>query len=129
MERDFVVFLIFAAVIIGVGGQAWVSWLDHKRRVQALDVIKAAIEAGREPPAQLYEQIAPNPFSSIGLSRRPWAEAVLFAAVAIGFWIAFGASAGEDREKYLLVASIMSASSVGCFALAMFRPGQRRDDQ
>lgn len=131
MERELVVFFILFAVTIGVGAQAWTSWLEHKRRTRALDVIKAAIEAGREPPQQLYDQLSGDsgPYNSLGLSKRPWAESVIFAAVAMGFWVAFMNASGEDQEKFLLVATIMSVSALGCLALAAFPPGQRRDDK
>lgn len=129
MDRTIVALIIFAAIAIGVAAQAWVSWLDHQRRTKALDVIKAALEAGKEPPPQLYEQLEQNPYGSMGMSKRPWGEAVIFGAVAAGFWIMFGfAEPGDAREKMMLVASIMSAFAAGCLALAMFTPGQKRDD-
>lgn len=129
MEREMVAAFILAAVVIGVSAQAWVSWLDHKRRTKTLDVIKSAMEAGREPPRELYAQLEAGPYASLGLSNRPWGEAAVFAAVAIGFWIAFGAQPeGDQREKLLFVAAFMSAMSIGCAALALFRPGQRRRD-
>jgi hypothetical protein len=129
MESSSVAALIAAAIFVGVGLQAWMSWLEHKRRTQALDVIKAAIEAGREPPQQLYDQLEPEPYASFGLSKRPWGEAIMFAALAIGFWIAcVMADAGDQRDRFMLVAAVMSAAAAGCAALAIFRPGQRKSD-
>lgn len=129
MESTTVAAFIFGAVAVGMGAQAWVSWLEHRRRTKALDVIKAAIEAGREPPQQLYDQLEAEPYANMGLSKRPWGEAILFGTLALGFWIAFGvADGGGQREKYLLVAAVMSAASAGCLALAIFRPGQRKHD-
>lgn len=128
MERWMVAAFIFAAVSIGVIAQAWVSWLDHQRRSKALDVIKAAMEAGREPPQQVYDMLEHNEYASMGFSRRPWAEAVIFAAVAIGFWVAYGVETGDSRGKYLFIAAFMSAASVGCAALALFNSGRRPHD-
>jgi hypothetical protein len=130
MDRTWVALFIFAAVTVGMLGQAWASWLDHKRRDKALDVIKAAMEAGREPPPQLYEQLESEPYASMGMSKRPWGEAIVFGAVAIGFWVAYAmADDGDARQKAMFVAALMSAFSVGCVALAIFRPGQnKRDD-
>ena len=129
MESTMVAVFLFGAVFVGMAAQAWVSWLEHQRRSKTLDVIKAALEAGREPPQQLYDQLEPEPYSNLGLSKRPWGEAILFATLAIGFWIAFGvADAGDQRDKYLLVAGVMSAAAIGCAALAIFRPGQRKHD-
>ncbi|HRO04694.1 MAG TPA: DUF6249 domain-containing protein [Terricaulis sp.] len=129
MDRWEVAALILAAIVVGMGSQAWVSWLDHQRRSKALDVIKAAIEAGREPPKQIYEQLEVNAYASMGFSKRPWAEAVVFGAVGAGFWIMFAMSEpGDGREKMMLVAALMSAFSVGCVALAVFAPGQKPND-
>ncbi|HRK63849.1 MAG TPA: hypothetical protein PLN53_05595 [Terricaulis sp.] len=130
MDRWEVAALILVAVVIGIGGQAWVSWLDHQRRSKALDVIKAAIEAGKEPPKQIYEQLEANHYANMGFSKRPWAEAVIFGAVGVGFWVMFGlAEPGDQRDKMMFVAAIMSAFSIGCVALAIFAPGQKpRDD-
>lgn len=131
MERWVVAAFIFAAVSVGMAAQAWISWLDHKRRSKALDVIKAAIEAGREPPRELYEQLESSSLAGLGFSKRPWGEAIMFAAVAIGFWFAFGAAGdAETREKFMLVAAIMSVTAVGCAGWALFAPGRRtRDEQ
>jgi hypothetical protein len=130
MDRWMVAAFIFAAIAVGMGAQAWVSWLDHQRRSKALDVIKAAIEAGREPPKELYAQLEHNAYGGMGFSKRPWGEAVIFGAVGIGFWIMFGFTApGDARDKALFIAALMSAFSVGCLALAIFAPGQKpRDD-
>lgn len=129
MESSSVAALIAAAIFVGVGLQAWMSWLEHKRRTQALDVIRASLEAGREPPQQLYDQLEPAPYANLGLSKRPWGEAIMFATLAIGFWIAFGiADAGDQRDRFMIVAAVMSAAAAGCAALAIFRPGQRKSD-
>lgn len=129
MESTTVAAFIFGAVAVGMGAQAWVSWLEHKRRTKTLDVIKAALEAGREPPQQLYDQLESEPYANLGLSKRPWGEAILFATLAIGFWVAVGfADASDQRDRFVLVAAVMSAASAGCLALAVFRPGQRKHD-
>lgn len=131
MDRMTVALFVFAAIAVGMIGQAWASWLDHKRREKTLDVIKAALDAGKEPPPQLYAQLEAEPMAGLGLSKRPWTEAVIFGAVAIGFWIAYAmADEGGDRDRALFVAAFMSAFSLGCLALALFRPGQNnRDDR
>lgn len=130
MDRTMVAAFIFAAIAVGVIAQGWVSWLDHQRRSKALDVIKAALEAGKEPPKELYAQLeSSSGMGEMGLSKRPWTEAVIFGAMGIAFWIVYAMNAGEDaRDKYLLVAAIMSATSLGCFALAFFRSQKPNDD-
>lgn len=128
-ERWMVAAFIFLAVSVGVIAQGWVSWLEHQRRTKTLDVIKAAIEAGREPPPQLYEQLETDPMQQMGLSKKPWGEGFMFAALAAGFWIAVAAGDAEDRNKFLLVAGVMSAAAVFCFGLAAFRSQRKRDDE
>ena len=130
MDRWEVALLIVIGVAIGMGAQAWSSWLDHQRRTKTLDVIKASLEAGREPPRELYAQLEQNAYAGAGLSKRPWAEAVIFGAVGVGFWIMFAlADPSDQRDKFLFVAAIMSAFAIGCVALAIFTPGQKpRDD-
>lgn len=126
MERWLVAMFILVAVAIGMGAQAWVSWLEHKRRTQAMEIIKAAIEAGREPPALIYEQLqkAEPLESSMWFPKKPWGEALLFAAVGAGFWVAY--LGGERELRYLIVATIMSVVALGCLALALLRG---RDDK
>ena len=58
MQGWVVAALIFAAVAIAMAAQAWASWLEHKQRMRALDVIKAAVDAGKEPPPALYENLS-----------------------------------------------------------------------
>ena len=57
-----------------------------------MDVIKAALEAGKEPPAIVYEQIAKD-----GQTKAPWSEVVVFTALGFGFWIAY-AQRGARRQ-------------------------------
>jgi hypothetical protein len=76
----------------------------------------------------VYEQIEGNAYVNMGLSKRPWGEAIAFGALGIGFWIAY-AFDPTDNERFVIIASVMSAVSIGCFLLAIFRPGQQRDDK
>jgi ABC-type transport system involved in cytochrome c biogenesis permease subunit len=124
-----VALLIFAAVAAGMGAQAWVSWLEHQRRNKALDVIKAAIEAGREAPPQVYEQLET---AARGEAAKPWSEVVVFAALAVGFWLAFAlAPESDNRTAFFVIAVAMSVTSVGALAIALFRsrPPSGRDDR
>lgn len=113
-----VAFFIFAAVTISMVGAGWSQWLEHKRRSQAMDVIKAAIEAGKEPPAIVYEQI-----QKTNQAKAPWSEVVVFTALGFGFWIAFSQADGDSRTAFLVVASTMTVTALGCLALAIMRPG------
>lgn len=120
MEKWMVALFISAAVAVGMAAQAWVSWLDHKRRSQALDIIKACVQAGRDPPPQVYDELRAG-----GEPKPPWTEVVLFGALGAGFWIA-GALAEPDRRlAFLVIAAAMTATALGCLVLALKRPGSK----
>lgn len=124
MENWMVALFILAAVALAGLGAGWSQWLEHRRRSQAMEVIKAAIEAGREPPQILYEQLG----KSERETKAPWTEVVLFSALGFGFWIAY-ANATEVRQvPYLVIASTMTVTALGCLALAIMRPGRASKD-
>lgn len=123
MEEWMVALFIFGAVAVAMMAAAWSQLLEHHRRKQAMEVIKAAIEKGVEPPAVIYEQIA-----SAGQPKPPWSEVVVFTSLALGFWIAYAQAAPDDKTPFLVVAATMSATALGCLALAVIRPGRGRND-
>lgn len=131
MDRVEIVLLVLALVLLAAGQQTWMSWLEHKRRTKALEAIKAAYEGGRDPARELFDQLEGEPYAMLGLSKKPWAEAIVFSAVAAGLWIAYATGAtGEREQAFLLIAAMMTLFSLICVALAVFRPGQRpRDGQ
>lgn len=119
-----VTFFIFGAVTISMISAGWAQLLEHHRRKQAMEVIKAAIEAGREPPQIVYDQLGQ------GGQKPPWSEVVVFTALGFGFWIAFANAEGESRVAFLVVAATMTVTALGCLALAIMRPGSRgKDDE
>ncbi len=125
VEKWVVAAFIFGAVSVAMVGAAWAQWLEHKRRSQAMDVIKAAIEAGREPPAIVYEQI-----KKAGQTKPPWGEVVVFSGLGFGFWVAYANAAPDDKVQFLVVAATMTATALGCLALAITRPdGGGKDDE
>jgi hypothetical protein len=105
-------------------GQGFASLLEHQRRKQAMDVIKAAIEAGKEAPPIVYEQLRAK-----GTGQAPWSEVVVFTALSFGFWLAYGtADESGERTAFLVVAATMTVTALGCLGLALMRPGGRKDD-
>ena len=119
-----VAFFIFGAVTVSMIGAGWAQLLEHNRRKQAMEVIKAAIEAGREPPQIVYDQLGQSS------QKPPWSEVVVFTALGFGFWIAFAQSDGSSRTAFLVVAATMTVTALGCLALAIMRPGGRgKDDE
>jgi hypothetical protein len=121
MEDWKIALFIFGAVTIAMVGQGWMSLLEHNRRKQAMEVIKAALQAGREAPPVVYEQLRAN------RSKPPWAEVVVFTALGFGFWIAFSQADGDQRTAYLVVAATMTVTALGCLGLAIMRPGDPKD--
>jgi hypothetical protein len=124
-ENWMVALFIFGAVTIAMIGAGWAQFLEHQRRKQAMDVIKAAIEAGKEAPPIIYEQL-----SKAGQTKPPWSEVVVFGALGFGFWIAFANADGDNRTAFLVVAATMTVTALGCLALAITRPdrGGAKDD-
>lgn len=123
LEKWMVAAFIFGAVTVGMLGAGWAQWLEHKGRSQAMDVIKAALEAGKEPPAIVYEQI-----NRVGRSKPPWGEVVVFSALGFGFWIAYANAEADDKTAFLVVAATMTVTALGCLALAIMRPGDGGKD-
>lgn len=124
MENTTIMLFIFGAVAIGMIGQGWVSLLEHQRRRQTLDVIKAALQAGKEPPAELYALLKND-----SAQRAPWGEAFVFGVLAVGFWLAFALMGGERRMAFLVIAATMTVTSLGSAAFVLMRPGRSRDDE
>ena len=121
-DRWLVALFIFAAVTVGMIAQGWASLLEHQRRRQAMDIIKAAIEAGKEPPQIVYDQL-----SKADAPKQPWTEVVLFGALGAGFWIAYANAEADSRTAFLVVASTMTFTAIGCLVLALTRGG--KDDE
>lgn len=125
-ENWMVALFIFGAVTVAMIGAGWGQYLEHQRRKQAMDVIKTALEAGKEAPPIIYEQLG-----KASQSKPPWSEVVVFSALGFGFWIAFANADAEDRTAFLVVASTMTVTALGCLALALVRPdrGSDKDDE
>jgi hypothetical protein len=124
MDNQSIILLIFGAIAIGMVGQGWVSFLEHQRRRETLDVIKAALQAGREPPPELYALLRKD-----AGSRAPWGEAFVFGVLAIGFWLAFALLGEERRMAFLVIAATMTVTALGSLGVALMKPGQSHDDE
>lgn len=119
MENWAIALFIFGAVAVGMIGQGWVSFLDHQRRTQTLDVIKAMLAAGKDPPQQLYDQL-----TQANQTKPPWSEVVVFTTLSFGFWLAYANADDGRRTAFLVVAASMTVAAMGCLALALMRPGR-----
>jgi hypothetical protein len=124
MDEWMVALFIFGAVTVAMIGQGWMSMLEHHRRKQAMEVIKAALQAGKEPPQIIYDQLADTGVTG----KPPWTEVIIFTALGFGFWIAYANAEEAQRTAFLVVASTMTVTALGCLALALFRPGARKRD-
>lgn len=123
LEKWMVTAFIFGAVSIAMLAACWSQWLEHKRRSQAMDIIKTALEAGKEPPAIVYEQI-----NKAGRTKPPWGEVVVFTAVGFGFWIGYANAGADDKTPFLVVAATMTVTALGCLALALTTSGRSGHD-
>lgn len=126
MDNAMLALFILGAVTVAMLGAGWSQYLEHQRRKQAMDIIKAAIEAGKEAPPVIYEQIA-----KAGESKPPWSEVVIFSALSFGFWIAYANAPETENSPHLIIAATMTVTALGCLALAIMRPdrgGKSSDD-
>lgn len=123
MNSALVVGVVFGAVILAMLGQGWLSWLEHKRRSQAMDLVKSALESGREIPPEVSAQLG-----KADAGRQPWSEVVVFTALSFGFWMAYAQAEGDQRTAFLVVAATMTVTAFGCLGLALMRPGRGNDD-
>lgn len=115
---------VLTAVLTAAAGVAWGQFLEHRRRVAAMEVVKAALTAGREPPQQILDEL-----TRAGQRKAPWTEVVVFTALAFGFWIAFfRAGGGDEQTAFLVVAATMSVTAFGCLMLALMAPGGGKVD-
>ncbi|HYD88067.1 MAG TPA: hypothetical protein VEA80_11370 [Vitreimonas sp.] len=122
MDRWMTIVVVFGVAILATVGQGWASWLEHRRRTQTLDVIRTALQAGREPAPELYAQLAERD----GASKSPWVEFVVFTALALGFWIAYATADGNQRTAFLVIAATMTVTAVGCLGLGLMRRRETR---
>jgi hypothetical protein len=118
LSEGTVALFIFGAVALAMIGQGWMSMLEHQRRKQAMDIIKAAMEAGKEAPPIVYEQLAKAE------TKAPWSEVVIFTALGFGFWIAYSQAPPDEQLPYLVIAATMTVTALGCLGLALMRPGR-----
>ena len=117
-----VLVIVLTAVLTAAGGAAWGQWLEHRRRVAAMDVIKAALAAGKEAPREVLDEIA-----RAGQREAPWSAVIAFTALALGFWVAWGRTGGGDASTaFLVVAVTMTVTAGGLLILALMSPGRRR---
>lgn len=127
MDQADVALLIFAAVTVGVFGQGWLEFLEHQQRKQAMEIIKTALQAGRDAPPEVYEILRRPPADM--MRKPPWTEALVFGALAFGFLLAYfvmpSADTGEPRMPFLVIGLTMGVTSLGCVALALFRRDKR----
>ena len=89
-----------------------------------MDIIKTAIEQGKEAPPVVYEQLA-----SASRGKAPWSEVVIFTALSIGFWVAAMQTADDKHVAYLVIASTMTVTALGCLGLALIKPGSGGNDK
>jgi VIT1/CCC1 family predicted Fe2+/Mn2+ transporter len=121
MEVWMATVFVLAAVAVGVFGQAWGSWLEHRRRLRAMDLIEKELSAGRQPPLELYGQL--NEKRSI--VRSPWASAIATILVGLAgiLWLAYYSAGGGHTSRIIAVAA------VAILALVVTLFNRRGDDE
>ena len=120
--------IVVTALVTASMAAAWGQMLEARRRGSAMEVIKAAIAAGKEPPREVLDELA-----RAGQRRPPWTEVIAFTALAVGFWVAFNRVGDEGSQTaFLVVACTMTVTALGLFVLALVSgrgSTKARDDQ
>ncbi|NWG53910.1 MAG: hypothetical protein HXY28_09340 [Hydrogenophilaceae bacterium] len=116
---------VFGGVLVAMGSVAWAQWLDHRRRMKALDVIKAALERGMEAPAPVYAELSKD-----AAKRPPWSEVIIFTALGVAFWVAYFRIGGDSADRYAVIATAFTVTALGCLVVALLPrgAGKARDD-
>ena len=110
-----IVVIVIVALVTASMGAALGQMLEARRRVAAMEVIKAAMAAGREPPREVLDEL-----TRAGQRRPPWTEVIAFTALAVGFWVAFNRVGDESSQTaFMVVASTMTVTAAGLLVLAL----------
>ncbi len=108
---------------------AWMmvrTWLQHRTRREALDVVRAYAAQGRDPPAEVLKILEVRP--DAGFPRRDrtiglWHRVVIFASISIGFGVlAYSNPAGSDARGTFFIAVLMGVMALGHLAIALLKP-------
>lgn len=115
-------------------GELAKSWMQHSRVKEAISVLKAYAEQGKEPPPELIailqrrEQEAHRRRS---YGHYGWVPVFLFGALAVGFvmlsWMPFQEIQGRS-PILIFVAIVMAGLSVGNLVAMLARRKQDRID-
>jgi hypothetical protein len=114
---------IALAAFVGLALMGWGMWLEHRQERRVLDIVAAAIEAGREPPAELLARLAgPGGAEATGPRRRALQRlTILFLVVAAACFVASWAATEAAREQALLLAAaILGLAGVGLALVLAF---------
>ncbi|MBI1186230.1 MAG: hypothetical protein GC206_02690 [Alphaproteobacteria bacterium] len=114
MSEIYLGVVVFGAVMLAAAAMGWSQWLDHRRRMKALDVIKAALERGAEPPALVYAELTRG-----RAAKPPWSEVIVFTALAVSFWVAYWRIGGDDAVRFMVVATAFTVTAIGCLVVAL----------
>lgn len=106
-------------------------WSRHLKAQRAMDVIKACIEQGKEPPAEVLEILHSDDRKPRGgRHERGWISVFVFGAIAAGL-VMFAFLPGErDLQQtavFLFAAFIMMGLCIGHFLTMLNRQRHEQD--
>lgn len=113
--REFQWWLIFP--IIGVAFGFFSMWLKYKRRTATLDLIKAYLAQGKEPPQELMTGVK-SWEETQHQGAQAWGRVITFGSLGLGFGVAYLAMVPEimtpgRAHPFLVMSIIMAALTVG----------------
>jgi hypothetical protein len=117
--------IVLVAVVTAFAAAAWGQFVDLRRKIAMMDLVKAAYAAGRDPPAAILEELARS-----GAREAPWSAVIAFSALAVGFWIAYARlDVADGKIAFLVVAATLTMTALGTFILALASGRRRRDSR
>ncbi|MCC7266657.1 MAG: hypothetical protein IT546_04860 [Caulobacteraceae bacterium] len=113
--------------IFGMGMGVYGMWIDHRRRRDAIDLLKVYAQKGAEPPPELTRVMAQmadpwglNSTNSSGRYNELWSMAT-FLALCAGFSFAAYAGPAEAAWAFVMVAIIMGIFAIGALIIVLVK--------
>jgi hypothetical protein len=98
-----------------------------KRSNKALEVIKTALEQGKEPAPELYRALEP---ACPEKTDQRWSNVIVFSALAVGFGAAAFAAypeGGGRFQAFAIIGAAMTVTAIGSLLYALFAKKPTRE--
>jgi len=121
MAHLVIIIIVGLSVVAATIGMMWSQWLENRRQMAAIEVIRQALERGQEPPSELYKDLQPLKETE---KTTPLGAAVVFGAIAVGFgagaYLSWRGS-GAAVVPFSVVAGVMGLMAVVSLIVALYQ--------